>query len=226
MSSFLSRPHPHNLSPVRMRALRAGLGGMAAGPAAPGARGAAGGWVRATVRHRGWGKDRRGSAPWERGSAAQGDCPESLGMLKKSRAKRNVLGAVVHLSGAGWLRVDKTHPCGANFQKYPQPRLFIDSCKPCLCGSGPGNGPGGPRAQTGQGQDGASPAPATHPVCHTSPRRRRRRKRSAPRHTGTAAHPSPASPGFSCLPLAAPGFWGCRALCDTLAGCWRGRQLA
>lgn len=27
MSSFLSRPHPHNLSPVRMRALWAGAGG-------------------------------------------------------------------------------------------------------------------------------------------------------------------------------------------------------
>lgn len=79
--------------------------------------------MRATARHHGRGKDRRGSAPWERGSAAQGDCPESLGMLKKSRAKRNVLAAVMHLRC--WMAESgQNTSLGGKFSKIPSAKAF------------------------------------------------------------------------------------------------------
>lgn len=61
--------------------------------------------------------------PREQGSAAQGDCLESLGMLRNSRRKRNTLGAVIH-RGCRTAGSAKTHSCGSNFQKLPSAEAF------------------------------------------------------------------------------------------------------
>lgn len=73
--------------------------GIAAGLAAPGALNMAEREVGRVPQISSAARGRRegGSAPWEQVSAAQGDCPESLEMLRNSRGKRNTLGAVSHL---------------------------------------------------------------------------------------------------------------------------------
>lgn len=93
--------------------------------------------MRATAQ----GKERRGSARWERGSAAQGTVQKTLGCLEIAGV-RKALGAVIHC-GCRQQGVDKTHCHGSNFQKSPQPMLFLSSCSLCLCSPGLAKGPAG-----------------------------------------------------------------------------------
>lgn len=90
MSSALSPPHPHNLSPVRVWELRgrttAAQGGMAAGPAAPGAPGQRG---RLNACHSS-GEGEKGVSALGTGLSSSGDCPEDLGMPRNSRGEKGL----------------------------------------------------------------------------------------------------------------------------------------
>lgn len=122
MSSFLSPPHPHNLSPVRIwglrgRTLAAHAGGDGAGPAAPSTLARQRGRLGVGQRREG------GSVPWERGSAAQGSCPESLRVLSNSRGKRSAQGSVTHL-GRWTAESGQNTFSGVKFSKTPSAEAF------------------------------------------------------------------------------------------------------
>lgn len=148
MSSFLSPPHPHNLSPVRIWELRGRT--SAAHTGGDSCRAGSTGSTHVAEREVGHvpqlsgaarGRRERGQHP---GNRAQGDCPESLGMLRNSRGKRNAIGAVIHLGC--WMAGSVQNTFSrVKFSKIPSAEAFHQLLQ-TLCRPGPTKGPRGHQA--------------------------------------------------------------------------------